>query len=230
MVQAVERGENPLDCWSGEWSLGYPVLRTYQPLAHALVALVYFALGKSVGLMTVFVWVRFLSVVLLPLSFFLAARLMGLGPLDGRGRIDAGAADLDQFSLWAGVRQLHVGGQRAVSASGGQSLAVDHAGAGGGRDPARQTRSADRRIARVDVSRAPDLRVHGRAIGVPAGGDSGCAGRACGTGAAGGGGGSGGASDLGLSTRAAVDGREQHQSQPLGAGGGNGIRSARSRS
>ena len=78
MVQAVERGENPLDCWSPEWSLGYPVLRTYQPLAHALVALVYFALGKSVGLMTVFVWVRFLSVVLLPLSFFAAARLMGL--------------------------------------------------------------------------------------------------------------------------------------------------------
>lgn len=81
MVQAVEHGENPLDCWSPEWSLGYPVLRTYQPLAHALVALVYFALGKSVGLMTVFVWIRFLAVVLLPLSFFVSARLMGLAPL-----------------------------------------------------------------------------------------------------------------------------------------------------
>jgi len=81
IVQAVERGENPLDCWSPEWSLGYPVLRTYQPLSHALVALVYFALGKSVGLMTVFIWVRFLSVVLLPLSFFAAARLLGLRPL-----------------------------------------------------------------------------------------------------------------------------------------------------
>ena len=81
MVQAVERGENPLDCWSPEWSFGYPVLRTYQPLSHALVALAYFALGKSVPLMTVFVWARFLSVVLLPLSFFAAARLMGLRPL-----------------------------------------------------------------------------------------------------------------------------------------------------
>src|ERR1035437_2483539 len=80
MVQAVERGENPLDCWSPEWSLGYPELRTYQPLAHALVALAYVALGKSVGLMTVFVWVRFLSAVLLPLSLFAAARLMGLRP------------------------------------------------------------------------------------------------------------------------------------------------------
>src|SRR5580692_6978641 len=81
MVQAVERGENPLDCWSPEWTLGYPVSRTYQPLAHALVVLAYFALGKTAGLMTVFVWVRFLSVVLLPLSFFAAARLMGLRPL-----------------------------------------------------------------------------------------------------------------------------------------------------
>jgi hypothetical protein len=81
VVQAVEHGENPLDCWSPEWSLGYPVLRTYQPLAHLLVAFIYFALGKSVALMTVFVWVRFLSVVLLPLSYFWAARLMGLRPL-----------------------------------------------------------------------------------------------------------------------------------------------------
>ena len=81
MVQAVEHGENPLDCWSPEWSLGYPVLRTYQPLAHALVVLAYFGLGKSVDLMTVFVWVRFLSVLLLPLTFFVAVRLMGLRPL-----------------------------------------------------------------------------------------------------------------------------------------------------
>jgi hypothetical protein len=81
MVQAVEHGENPLDCWSSEWSLGYPVLRTYQPLAHALVVLVYFALGKSVSLMTVFVYARFFSVVLLPLSAFAAARMMGLRPI-----------------------------------------------------------------------------------------------------------------------------------------------------
>ncbi|MBZ5677905.1 MAG: glycosyltransferase family 39 protein [Acidobacteriia bacterium] len=81
MVQAVERGESPLDNWSPEWTLGYPVLRTYQPLSHALVALVYFALRKSVDLMTVFVWVRFLSLVLLPASFYVTARLMGLPSL-----------------------------------------------------------------------------------------------------------------------------------------------------
>jgi len=78
MVQAVERGENPLDCWSPEWSFGYPVLRLSPPLAPGLVAALYFALGKSAGLMTVFVWVRFLALLLLPLSFFAAARLMGL--------------------------------------------------------------------------------------------------------------------------------------------------------
>jgi uncharacterized membrane protein len=81
IVQAVEHGQNPLDLWSPEWSLGYPVLRTYQPLAHWLVAAVYFALGKAVPLMTVFVWIRFLSVALLPLSFFWVARRLTLSPI-----------------------------------------------------------------------------------------------------------------------------------------------------
>jgi len=56
IVQAIEHGRSPLDLWSPEWSLGYPVLRTYQPLAHWLVAAVYFALGKAVPLMSVFLW------------------------------------------------------------------------------------------------------------------------------------------------------------------------------
>src|SRR4051794_38814695 len=55
IVSAVERGENPLDCWSAEWALGFPVLRIYQPLPHLIVAAAYFALGKTVPLMTVFV-------------------------------------------------------------------------------------------------------------------------------------------------------------------------------
>jgi hypothetical protein len=81
MVQAIERGSNPFDWWAPEWSLGYPVLRTYQPLAHAIAAGAYFALFKSVSLMTVFIWVRYLSVVLLPLTFFVTARLLSLPPL-----------------------------------------------------------------------------------------------------------------------------------------------------
>ena len=49
------------------------------------MALTYFALGKSVALMTVFIWLRFLSVLLLPLSFFVSARLMGLSRLTALG-------------------------------------------------------------------------------------------------------------------------------------------------
>src|SRR4051812_3217619 len=52
IVQAVQTGENPLDCWSAEWSFGFPVLRLYQPLAHLIVAGLYFVLGKGVPLMT----------------------------------------------------------------------------------------------------------------------------------------------------------------------------------
>jgi uncharacterized membrane protein len=85
IVQTAERGENPLDVWSPEWSLGYPVLRTYQPLAHLLVAAVYFVLGKSVPLLVVFTWMRYLSVALLPLSFFWAARRITGSPLTAAG-------------------------------------------------------------------------------------------------------------------------------------------------
>jgi hypothetical protein len=81
MVHAIERGDYPFDFWAPESSLGYPVLRTYQPLAHAIVAIAYFALFKHVPLITVFVWVRYLAVVLVPLTFFLTARLLSLPPL-----------------------------------------------------------------------------------------------------------------------------------------------------
>ena len=87
MAGVLEHGEpgehvgNPLDFWSPEWSLGFPLVRVYQPLPHLLVVLAYFALGKSVTLLTVFVWIRFLSLVLLPLSFFAMARCFQLPPL-----------------------------------------------------------------------------------------------------------------------------------------------------
>ena len=79
IVDTIARGGNPLDAWSPEWTFGFPMLRDYQTLAHLLVAAVYLALGKTVSLMTVFCWTRFLAVVLLPLSFYAAARLTELG-------------------------------------------------------------------------------------------------------------------------------------------------------
>ena len=81
MVQAVEHGENPLDFWSPEVSLGVPMARTYQPLAHILVAAAYFALGKSVPLMTVLVWARYLAIVLLPVTMYFAMLLLEFPPL-----------------------------------------------------------------------------------------------------------------------------------------------------
>jgi len=82
MTHVIERHGNPLDFWSPEWSFGYPVMRTYQPLAHLLVVSVYFFLGKTVALTTVFLWIRYLAIALLPLSFFVVARLMTFEPLE----------------------------------------------------------------------------------------------------------------------------------------------------
>src|SRR5579871_270261 len=81
MVRAAGNGDNPLDFWSPEASFGAPTVRTYQPLAHALVALTYFVFGKSVSLMTVFLWIRYLAVVLLPVGFFAAARMLDFEPI-----------------------------------------------------------------------------------------------------------------------------------------------------
>ena len=86
MVRTVEAGGNALDTWSAEWSFGYPVLRTYQPLAHLLVVALYFAFGKTISLMTLFLWARFLSIALLPATFFVSARWLGLS------RVTAAAA------------------------------------------------------------------------------------------------------------------------------------------
>jgi hypothetical protein len=80
MVQAFERGENPLDCWVSEWTLGYPVSRTYQPLGHLTVAVVYIGLGKLVSLMTVFGWIRYLAVALLPFTIYIAGRQFHMNP------------------------------------------------------------------------------------------------------------------------------------------------------
>jgi hypothetical protein len=81
MAEAIEHGENPFDHWVSEWTLGYPVPRTYQPLGSFALAALYLTLGKSVSLMSLFAWARFLLVLLFPLSVYRGARLMELDPL-----------------------------------------------------------------------------------------------------------------------------------------------------
>ena len=78
MVQAIERGENPLDFWVSEWSLGYPVARSYQILGHLTLVFLYFLFGKTVPVLTLFVWARYVLVVLLPFSVYVSARLLML--------------------------------------------------------------------------------------------------------------------------------------------------------
>ena len=46
-VQSIEIGENPLDHWVSEWTLGYAVPRTYPILGHLCVAFLYFALFRN---------------------------------------------------------------------------------------------------------------------------------------------------------------------------------------
>jgi len=77
VTHAIEHGGNPLD-WFTESPFGYPIIRNYQPFAHVVTALLYLALGKTIPLISVFVFVRYLAIVFLPLSFFLAARWMEL--------------------------------------------------------------------------------------------------------------------------------------------------------
>src|SRR3954454_8432560 len=81
MVAAVEHGDNPLDFWSAETSLGVALARDYQPLSHFMVAALYFGLGKTVSLLTLFLWAKYLSMILLPVSFYVAARWLNLPPL-----------------------------------------------------------------------------------------------------------------------------------------------------
>jgi hypothetical protein len=101
MVRAVENGENPLDFWSPGVSFGSAPIRTYQPLAHLATTLVYFMLGKAVSLMTVFLWMRYLWVVLLPAGFFAAARLLELPPLTAAA--SAVLAPLISTDRWYGL-------------------------------------------------------------------------------------------------------------------------------
>src|SRR5262245_16549686 len=69
-VQSIENGENPLDHWVSEWTFGYPVARTYPVLAHLCLAVLHLALGKTVSLLTLFIWARYVLVVLLPLTVY----------------------------------------------------------------------------------------------------------------------------------------------------------------
>ena len=78
MANALEHGQNPFDFWTSEIGLGEPIVKLYQPGAHAIVVALYFGMFKLVPLATVFMWIRFLALALIPVSFYAAARLLDL--------------------------------------------------------------------------------------------------------------------------------------------------------
>ncbi|MBN1947124.1 MAG: YfhO family protein [Bradymonadales bacterium] len=81
MNQAFGSGADPLDTWIGYWGQGFPVLRYYQHLPHLTVVLVFRLLRGTAPLPAVFEAVRVLLLALMPLTFYLGARLLGFGRL-----------------------------------------------------------------------------------------------------------------------------------------------------
>jgi hypothetical protein len=81
VIEAAGRGEESvLDFWVSEWTLGYPVPRTYQMLGHLVVAGLHQMLGGAVPAEALFGWVRFLLLVLLPATVYATARLLRFEP------------------------------------------------------------------------------------------------------------------------------------------------------
>jgi hypothetical protein len=110
MVRTIENRGNPFDFYTPEIGLGQDIIKYYQPGAHFIVAALYFALFKLVPVATVFLWVKFLSLALLPLTFWFVAGMLELSPA---ARLSAAAlAPLisgDSFGIdygsyvWAGI-------------------------------------------------------------------------------------------------------------------------------
>src|SRR6266581_1395656 len=104
---SLEHGEPFLDPWVAEWSLGYPVWRSYQPLAHLLGALV-LHIGRSFAdPAAVFAALLYLLVVAFPLSVYVGARWTGLSPpAAGLAAVlvlaSSSAGDLDSYGLGYG--------------------------------------------------------------------------------------------------------------------------------
>jgi hypothetical protein len=110
IANALEHGQNPFDFWSPEIGLGQPIVKLYQPGAHAIVVALYVGLFKLVPLMTVFMWVRFLSLALIPLTFYATANLLDLPrPAQLAAAMLAPLVSGDSFGIdygsyvWAGI-------------------------------------------------------------------------------------------------------------------------------
>jgi Tfp pilus assembly protein PilF len=97
-----------LDPWVSEWSLGYPVWRSYQPLPHLLAAGFLAILHPLLSHAATFAALQYLLLLLLPVSAYASSRLLGLGP-PGAGLAallvlaPAGAGEFGRYGLQYGA-------------------------------------------------------------------------------------------------------------------------------
>jgi hypothetical protein len=99
LLASFERGEPLLDAWVSEWSLGYPLWRSYQPLPHAIGALWLAATQHWVLHDDAFAVLVYALLVLLPASVYGGGRRLGLSPpaagLAASPAAPSGPANLD---------------------------------------------------------------------------------------------------------------------------------------
>jgi hypothetical protein len=74
--QAVAAGDNPVDHWLPELELGFPQFHYYQNLPHLTVVALYHLLLERVSLLTTLNLVRYLLMVLFPLTVYWSMRRM----------------------------------------------------------------------------------------------------------------------------------------------------------
>ena len=79
LLEAFARGDWSLDSWVGDWGLGYPVWRSYQPVPHLLLATALRLCDAWLPHATIFAAVQYVLLILLPASVYVGARLMGIG-------------------------------------------------------------------------------------------------------------------------------------------------------
>jgi hypothetical protein len=99
LAERAVSADNPLDFWVPEWTFGYAVLRTYQPLGTLFLAGLYLLLGKSVPMVVLFAWVKFLLLIAFPITVFFAARMIGL--------TDGAAAAAAAIAPWVSTNGLY---------------------------------------------------------------------------------------------------------------------------
>jgi len=83
--QAISAGANPVDHWLPELELGFPQFFYYQHLPHLAVVAAYRFMLRRISLLTIFNLVRYLLMVLFPLTVYWSMRTAGFSRIAAAG-------------------------------------------------------------------------------------------------------------------------------------------------